>query len=922
MNGLQKIGRYEIESEIGSGGMAVVYQAVDPQFGRHVAVKLLSRDFLQDPSFRRRFEREARTIATLEHPAIVPVYDFGEEDGRPFLVMRLMPGGTLAQRLTKEGPLPVKDVAYIIGRIGAALDEAHRRGIVHRDLKPSNVLFDQYGEPYLSDFGIARQAGVGETITATRQAMGTPGYMSPEQIQGNEVDGRSDIYALGVMVFEMLTGKRPFTAPSPAMIIVKQMTEPVPHLRDLRPDVPSIYDQVVAQAMARRREERPESATAVAAQLAEAAQAVSAAANRLAEAIEEMNGRQKEQETAVAAPAPAAKPPLVEETIIEPTATSHQPPTTPARRRLWPWVVSGVLLVAVVGSLFWQSVSQPAISSEQSSAGETAVSQPTSSSTQPTNAPPTAATLDDGFAALHNHDFATAAAIAEQFLLKDRGNATAYYLRGLARREMGELEGAISDLNTALQIEPDPGSDLYLARAETFLQLDDPASAQADIAACLAVDGGFQSCLDLQNPVAQPAANIAFTDDFAGALDQEWAWQNENPDFWNLDANPGSLQILTSGSSLYGDKLPDNLLYRAAPDGDFEIVTEVEFDPVQNFQQAAILIFADEDNFILLNRGFCDAPTCPGNGIFLDKEQDGTVDPDNLIRPFNGSRTYLKLRKRGNIYAGFYSEDGQTWVLIGQLEHTMTPQHVGLTANNSNDNPDTPPIPANFAFFTLSLDDKQMLYDDFSENGRFPDPTKWEPQDAAARQLTFLHDGTVDLHGQGNGYSTGLNATEYQQFLITEPMFFETDIYVDPVYGNGTALLHLHALRGDDGVNQEPTWYVDCGIWDWGNQELIAQKKSTLMCPAGTWNAETGHSYHSEGIVVGWGTWHHLRIEVEPETMSFRYFLDGQFMGLNRPDDAAALRQDHFVLTLVAWKGSSDTFSARFDNVYIGRLAQ
>ncbi|MCA9947913.1 MAG: serine/threonine protein kinase, partial [Anaerolineales bacterium] len=174
MNGLQKIGRYEIESEIGSGGMAVVYQAVDPQFGRHVAVKLLSRDFLQDPSFRRRFEREARTIATLEHPAIVPVYDFGEEDGRPFLVMRLMPGGTLAQRLTKEGPLPVKDVAYIIGRIGAALDEAHRRGIVHRDLKPSNVLFDQYGEPYLSDFGIARQAGVGETITATRQAMGTP----------------------------------------------------------------------------------------------------------------------------------------------------------------------------------------------------------------------------------------------------------------------------------------------------------------------------------------------------------------------------------------------------------------------------------------------------------------------------------------------------------------------------------------------------------------------------------------------------------------------------------------------------------------------------------------------------------------------------------------------------------------------------
>lgn len=1138
MNGLQKIGRYEIESEIGSGGMAVVYQAVDPQFGRHVAVKLLSRDFLQDPSFRRRFEREARLIATLEHPAIVPVYDFGEEGGRPFLVMRLMPGGTLAQRLIKEGTLPVQDVAYIVGRIGAALDEAHKRGIVHRDLKPSNVLFDQYGEPYLSDFGIARQAGAGETITATSQAVGTPGYMSPEQIQGNEVDGRSDIYALGVMVFEMLTGKRPFSATSPAMIIVKQMTEPLPHLRDHRPDVPSLYDEIVAQAMARRREERPDTATAVATQLAEAAKAVSKAANRLAEAIEEMNGQQKEQETAVAAPAPAA--PIVEETVIEPPTPSHQPPTTSTRRRVWPWLVAGSLLLTLMGFLIWQRVGQPAITSAEPAATKTAVSQ-TASNTQPTT------TLDDGFAAFHNNDFGAAIAIAEQFLLRDRENMTAYYLRGLARREMGQLDGAIADLNTAVQIEPEADPALYAARAETWRRLGDADAAQTDIAACLELDSTYQPCLDLQNQLAHLAKTTSFTDNFAGQLDADWQWQHEIAANWSLDTAPDSLQILTSGASLYGDSTPDNLLYRPAPAGDFEIITEVDFAPVQNFQQAAILIFADEDNFILLNRGFCDGPTCPGSGVFLDKEQGGAVVQGTPRASFNSSHTYLKLRKRGNIYAGFYSEDGENWVLLGQLEHGITPQYVGLTANNSNDAQEARSLPANFAFFTLAPDDPQTLYDDFSgegpafnsrkwkrgdsgssqftlqrdgvlelhgqtaqasdggtmliasqyldftltepmffeadvmidpevndglmrfrlfksnlvndadvwvvdcgiqanadlaaqkqgkliclagafdpktgnypyqsesfvvalgvwhhirievepetmtfsyflngefagsnrpdnvaalrqatfglnfdawqgnedgtftayidnihvgalpqqaelaankaatlyddfaENGRFPNPAKWEAQDTASQQMSFLRDGAIDLRGQGSGHSTVLYATEYKRFFITEPMFFEADILVDPVYGNGTARFRLFALHGDDEANLETTWNVDCGIWDWGNQELVAQKKSTLVCPGGTWTPEASYSYESEGIVVDWGTWHHIRIEVEPETMAFRFFLDGQFMGLNRPADATALRQDQFSLVLEAWKASNDLFSAHFDNIHVGKLGQ
>ncbi|MCB0082431.1 MAG: serine/threonine protein kinase, partial [Caldilineaceae bacterium] len=147
------VGRYEIKRVIGRGGMAVVYEGYDPRFKRNVAVKVLPKEFLHDPSFRSRFEQEARTVATLEHPSIVPVYDFGEDGGAPYLVMRLMTGGTLSDKL-RNGPLGMSQATHVIQRIGAALDTAHQNGVIHRDLKPGNILFDQYGEPYLADFGI------------------------------------------------------------------------------------------------------------------------------------------------------------------------------------------------------------------------------------------------------------------------------------------------------------------------------------------------------------------------------------------------------------------------------------------------------------------------------------------------------------------------------------------------------------------------------------------------------------------------------------------------------------------------------------------------------------------------------------------------------------------------------------------------
>jgi serine/threonine-protein kinase len=251
-----KFGRYEIKSEIGRGGMATVFHAYDPRFERDVAIKVLPREFLHDPQFRARFDREAKMIALLEHPAIVPVYDFGEENGQPFIVMRYMSGGSLSDKL-KQGAFTLSEAAQIIDRLAPALDAAHSRGIVHRDLKPGNILFDQYGNAFLSDFGIARlaQSG-GGTLTGTA-ILGTPAYMSPEQVQGDkEIDGRSDVYALGVIFFQMLTGNLPYHADTPAKVMMMHLLEPVPQLHKMKHEVPDEYQVVIQHAMAKDPDQR------------------------------------------------------------------------------------------------------------------------------------------------------------------------------------------------------------------------------------------------------------------------------------------------------------------------------------------------------------------------------------------------------------------------------------------------------------------------------------------------------------------------------------------------------------------------------------------------------------------------------------------------------------------------------------------
>ncbi len=250
----KNIGRYEVIEELGRGGMATVYRAYDPRFEREVAIKVLPPAFLHDPQFRARFEREAKTIALLEHHAIAPVYDFGDQDGQPFIVMRLMAGGDLSGKL-KSSAIPLPEIAEITKRLASALDVAHSKGIIHRDLKPGNVLFDAYNNAFLSDFGIARLTS-SSTLTGSA-IIGTPSYMSPEQVQGDKkISGYSDQYSLGILLYQMLTGNIPYKAETPAKVMMMHILNPVPNILDDKPDLPPAIHQVISKTLSKDPDER------------------------------------------------------------------------------------------------------------------------------------------------------------------------------------------------------------------------------------------------------------------------------------------------------------------------------------------------------------------------------------------------------------------------------------------------------------------------------------------------------------------------------------------------------------------------------------------------------------------------------------------------------------------------------------------
>jgi hypothetical protein len=337
----KQLGQYRIVAPLGEGGMAAVYKAYQPAMDRYVALKILPRHFASDPEFVGRFEQEAKVIASLQHVHILPVHDFGTQDGYTYIVMPFVETGTLASLLVGD-PLPLKQIRKILSQVGDALAYAHARGLVHRDVKPTNILIDEIGNCLLTDFGIAKIVEKTTKFTQTGAILGTPAYMSPEQIKGEKLDGRSDIYSLGIILYEMATGRPPFKAETPPAIFVKHLHDPLPPPRSLNPSLPEAVERLILKALAKDAEGR----------FADAGEFVRAVREAIPEKVPERAKREL--------PATELLPTAAEEADV---AGGGQPPAldgvsladagaaeTRPRRKLPLWPIAGaVLALGVVG---------------------------------------------------------------------------------------------------------------------------------------------------------------------------------------------------------------------------------------------------------------------------------------------------------------------------------------------------------------------------------------------------------------------------------------------------------------------------------------------------------------------------------------------------------------------------------------------
>jgi eukaryotic-like serine/threonine-protein kinase len=340
-------GRYRIVRKLGSGGMADVYLAEDEELGRPIAIKILNDRHANDESFVERFRREAKNAAGLSHPNIVSIYDRGEAEGTYYIAMEYLDGRSLKELVVARGPLPIPDAIDATRQVLAALRFAHRKGVVHRDIKPHNVMADADGRLKVTDFGIAR-AGVSQ-MTEAGSIIGTAQYLSPEQARGAPVDQRSDLYSVGVVLYEMLTGTTPFSGESPVEIAMKHLSDPPRPPSVERSDIPPDLDMIVLRALAKDPDDRFQTAEEMDAELERVSRGVGVTTETADAATAVLSG------AALAAAPTSIIPPRRPPAATRPGYRYAEPP--PRRRPVWPWVLA-LLLVVMAGVAGWYAFGQ------------------------------------------------------------------------------------------------------------------------------------------------------------------------------------------------------------------------------------------------------------------------------------------------------------------------------------------------------------------------------------------------------------------------------------------------------------------------------------------------------------------------------------------------------------------------------------
>ncbi len=342
----QQVGPYRIELRIGQGGMATVYKAYHASLDRYVAIKVMHIALSEDPSFLERFRREAQIVGRLSHPHIIPIYDFSTFENQPYLVMKYVEGETLKQRMRRE-PLTLEEVTKVIEAVASALDYAHQNDVLHRDVKPSNIILDTDGTPYLTDFGLARVASLGESTLSADVMLGTPQYISPEQARGvRDLDAGTDIYSLGVVLYELVVGRVPFTSDTPYTIIHDHIYKPLPLPTYVNPSVSPAVEQVLVKALSKERSQRYTSAGDLAKAFRNAVQQ----SNMIEISLHTMRPEAFDEPQAAAFPQPPAIPsPLMPN--VTPSGTVLVPGSSANYRVNQAtgngWVITGCLLFIV-----------------------------------------------------------------------------------------------------------------------------------------------------------------------------------------------------------------------------------------------------------------------------------------------------------------------------------------------------------------------------------------------------------------------------------------------------------------------------------------------------------------------------------------------------------------------------------------------